>query len=64
MKTTSEPKSQDKLPKFKKRRLFEDDKPDGYLESDKDFVDNNFDAAVWLLENAHRLQIKKKAKTT
>jgi hypothetical protein len=36
--------------KFKPRRPLDADKPDGYLESDKDFVLNNFDLAVKLLE--------------
>jgi hypothetical protein len=33
---------------IKPRRPYEDDKPDGYLESDMDFVANNFDLCVKL----------------
>jgi hypothetical protein len=32
------------------RRPFDDDQPDGYLESDKDYVRNNFEVAVALLD--------------
>ena len=32
------------------RRPYLDEKPDGYMESDQDFVLNNIDAAVELLE--------------
>lgn len=35
---------------IQKRRPFWDDKPDGLLESDRDFVDNNHRIAVELLE--------------
>jgi hypothetical protein len=38
------------------RRLWDDEKPYGYMESDKDFVLNNLDAAVELLER--ELKIK------
>ena len=38
------------------RRPYNDEKPDGYMESDKDFVLNNLDAAVELLER--ELKIK------
>lgn len=33
-----------------KRRPYLDDKPDGYLESDRDYLENNNDAAVKLLD--------------
>lgn len=36
------------------RRLLDDDKPDGYLESDKDYVLNNIEAAVKLLDEAQK----------
>ena len=32
------------------RRLLDDDNPDGYLESDKDFVLNNIETCVIFLE--------------
>ena len=32
------------------RRLLDDDNPDGYLESDKDFVLNNIETCVTFLE--------------
>jgi hypothetical protein len=41
------------------RRPYDDEKPDGYMESDKDFVLNNLDAAVELLER--ELKIKEQA---
>ncbi|MFW9871715.1 MAG: hypothetical protein ACFFG0_01345 [Candidatus Thorarchaeota archaeon] len=37
-------------PKIKKRRPLDDDNPDGYQESDKDFVENNINAVLWFLE--------------
>ena len=47
------------IPKIIPRRPFEDEKPDGYLESDQDFVKNNFDACVWFLENHEKLVCQK-----
>ena len=35
---------------IKPRRLLDDDNPDGYLESDKDFVLNNIDTCIAFLE--------------
>ena len=37
------------------RRPYDSDVPDGYLESDRDFLGNNLEAAIWLLENAQIL---------
>ena len=34
----------------KKRRLYDPEQPDGYLESDNDYVRNNFEACVKLLD--------------
>lgn len=34
------------LPEYQPRRLLNDDKPDGYMESPKDYVLNN----IWLAE--------------
>lgn len=39
------------------RRPLDDDNPDGYLENDKDFVLNNLEVAVELLEK--ELMVKK-----
>jgi hypothetical protein len=41
---------------FNERRLYDDDQPDGYLEGDGDFCDNNMEAAVWFLENGIELR--------
>lgn len=41
---------------YKPRRPFDDDHPNGYLESDKDYVNNNFELAVQLL-NEYRDRI-------
>jgi hypothetical protein len=38
------------MKKITPRRPLDDDRPDGYLESDRDFVMNNIEAAVELLE--------------
>lgn len=40
----------EKSAKVEPRRLFDDTKPDGYLESDRDYVMNNLELAVWLLD--------------
>ena len=37
-------------PEITKRRLLDDGFPEGYLESDKEFVRNNIKACVWFLE--------------
>lgn len=44
------------MPKVSPRRPLDDDKPDGYLESDRDYVQNNMEAAVWFLDNRDALQ--------
>ena len=44
---------------FSKRRPLNDDEPDGYLESDNDFVLNNFDLAIVILEQLEELNLKK-----
>jgi hypothetical protein len=38
------------IPKVVPRRPYDDDMPEGYLESDRDYVENNMDAAVILLD--------------
>lgn len=48
----------DPLPKLNKRRPLDDDSPQGYAESDIDFVNNNLEAAVMLLEKALEHQNK------
>jgi hypothetical protein len=40
------------LPELKPRRPYENSRPNGMMESDRDFLDNNRDAAVALLEAA------------
>lgn len=40
------------LPNLHKRRPFEESRPDGMMESDRDFLENNREAAVKLLEAA------------
>jgi hypothetical protein len=43
-------------PTIHARRAYFESQPDGYQESDRDFLDNNGDAAVWLLEHANRIR--------
>jgi hypothetical protein len=45
---------------FKPRRPYDDDQPDGYMESDRDFVENNFDLCMRLLEKLEKAYAKKK----
>jgi hypothetical protein len=45
---------------FNARRLLDDDVPQGYLESDKDFVLNNFAACVRWLEIQTNVPKKRK----
>lgn len=47
--------------KINSRRPLDDEQPDGYLESDNDFVNNNMEAAVWFLENHKRILTEMKA---
>ena len=47
-----------KCPKIEPREPLDDEYPEGYMESDKDFIMHNIDAAVWLLEN----ELKKREK--
>jgi hypothetical protein len=49
----------DGLPEIEPRRPYDDEHPDGYLESDQAFLKNNNDAAVWFLENRNRLTIRR-----
>lgn len=42
--------------KINPRRPLDDDNPSGYLESDKDFVKNNFEACVAYLEQNDSLR--------
>lgn len=39
------------MPKSVERRLFDDADPDGYLEGDGDWCDNNPEVVAWLIEN-------------
>ena len=44
------------IPPTEERRLFDDKKPDGYMESDRDYIENNTEACVWFLQNANSLR--------
>ena len=44
------------MPKITARRLFDDDKPDGYLESFREYTENNQEAVEWFLENHKQIQ--------
>lgn len=44
---------------IKSRRLLDDEDPDGYLESDKDWVINNLEACVGFLETVEKFTPKK-----
>lgn len=39
-----------RLPKHKPRRLYRDDEPESYLESDRDYFENNSELIVLLLD--------------
>ncbi len=39
------------IPAVIPRRPLDDDRPDGYLESDRDFAENNWDFVMWALNN-------------
>ena len=39
---------------FNKRRPLDDDQPDGYMESDRDFVNNNIELCVKILEELEK----------
>jgi hypothetical protein len=45
---------------YKPRRLLDEDRPWYYLESDKDYVNNNFELVVALLDN-HGKKVQKKS---
>jgi hypothetical protein len=47
-------KSKTTIPAVKPRRPLDDDRPDGYLESDMDWIENNMEAVVWFLETECR----------
>lgn len=40
------------MPDVAPRRPYRDDKPGGYLESDRDFLEKNLDACLWFLEHS------------
>lgn len=50
------------MPKVVPQRPYEDDKPDGYLESLRDWAMNNEDAVRWFLENAETIRERLKQK--
>lgn len=39
------------MPPVIERRPLDDDDPDGYAESDRDWFENNRDAVLWFLDN-------------
>lgn len=43
-------KNSEECPKIKPREPLDDNFPDGYMQSDVDFVNCNIEAATWLLE--------------
>ena len=45
------------IPEVISRRPYDDDLPDGYLESDNDFIENNKEAVIWFLENRNLLNL-------
>lgn len=40
-----------KIPRVQARRPYDDDRPSGYVEGDRDYMENNLDACVWFLDN-------------
>ena len=46
--------SADVLPRIKPRRPYYDNEPNGYLESDRDFLENNLELAIEYLEMLER----------
>lgn len=44
------------IPPVTPRRPLDDDSPDTYLESDRDFFENNSDAVLWFLEHHETLR--------
>lgn len=44
------------IPPVIPRRLYEDQIPGGYMESDRDYMENNRDACIWFLDNATELK--------
>ena len=40
-------------PLLNKRRPYEDSKPQGYTESDRDYIENNKELCLWFLDNYH-----------
>lgn len=45
------------MPRVKTRRPYDFETfADGYMESDKDYVENNWDAVIWFLENHKKIK--------
>ena len=44
------------MPAVNPRRPYDDEKPEGYLESLDDWIDNNKEAIEWFLENAEKIR--------
>lgn len=50
--------------KYKPRRPLDDTNPDGYMESDRDYLENNRELAVALLDNCvHMIEALKALRT-
>lgn len=43
---------------FKPRRPYDDNEPDGYMESDKDFLDNNLELCLRFLQKLEKAYAK------
>jgi hypothetical protein len=56
VRTVFDPSFAKKFPKVKARRPLYESEPQGYLESDNDYMLNNRDAVIWFLENADKLK--------
>jgi len=44
------------MPIVHKRRPYVDEEPNGYLESDRDWAENNWEALSWFEENAEEIR--------
>lgn len=50
----------DKCPRINPRRPLDDIDPNGYRESNRDWIDNNLDAVLYLLERELNRQERKR----
>jgi hypothetical protein len=54
--TVEDTELMDLIPPVTPRRSYIDEEPDGYLESDRDFMENNREAVIWFLEHHETLR--------